>query len=101
MKTKRDLEEILKSNAVLEEKYIAAFGMAQEIQNQIQHEMPNLLALHPLLKMISDYAFLLRDKQINHGTNLYSRGCRCPVCVQKKKEWHEMYKEVKKARKRS
>lgn len=100
MKSKRDLEEIIATNKVLETKYANALSMALEIQKQMEHQIPNHLALNPLLTMIIHYARLLDEKTVKHGNTLYGYGCRCEVCVETKKKWAREYAKVKEARKR-
>lgn len=100
MKSKRDLEEIIAFNRDLEIKTNKAMAMAQEIQNQIVHDIPNMLALRPLLEMMIEYVRLLEDKTLKHGITMFSYGCRCDVCVTKKKEYRLMYDKVKEERKR-
>lgn len=100
MKSKRDLEEIIAENKDLEIKRDNALAMAQEISNQIVHDIPNMLALHPLMFMVTEYARLLDQKIVKHGSTMYNYGCRCEVCKETKREWARQYEAVKQARKR-
>lgn len=99
MKSKRDLDEIISENRELESKFNNARAMAQEIQNQIMHDIPNMLALNQLLMMIVEYAQMLDQKILRHGSTMYAYGCRCEACKEPKRQWAREYEKIKKARK--